>query len=107
MNKEEYLLTCVAEECAEIAKAACKALRFGLDDCAPGTTTTNAEHIKGEVRDLMAVIGMLQDMGSLPKQTLEENLRAAIAKREKVERFMQYSCERGCLTTQIEDGGSK
>ncbi len=31
MNKTEYLLVCLAEECAEIQQAVDKALRFGLD----------------------------------------------------------------------------
>ena len=32
MTREEHLLTIVAEECAEVAQRATKALRFGLTD---------------------------------------------------------------------------
>ena len=35
MNKQEYLLTCLSEECAEIQQAVSKALRFGLDNYNP------------------------------------------------------------------------
>lgn len=31
MNKAEHLLTCLAEECAEIQQAVSKALRFGVE----------------------------------------------------------------------------
>jgi len=35
VKQHEYLLTCLMEECAEVQKAATKALRFGLDDRGP------------------------------------------------------------------------
>jgi len=48
MNKTEYLLVCLAEECAEIQQAVDKALRFGLDVGFPGGKTTNAQDISRE-----------------------------------------------------------
>ena len=61
MNNTEHLLTCLMEECAEIQKAAAKALRFGLDDHAPDSGSTNADDISTEIIDLLAVIEMLKE----------------------------------------------
>ena len=49
MNRTEHLLACLAEECAEVAQAVGKALRFGLDDGYPGTDRKNADDIAKEL----------------------------------------------------------
>jgi len=36
MTRADHLLVIIMEECAEIQQATAKALRFGLDDAAPG-----------------------------------------------------------------------
>ena len=57
MNKTEHLLACLMEECAEIQKVAAKALRFGLDDHAPGEPMVpNSESIANECTDLLVYI---------------------------------------------------
>lgn len=43
MNQEEYLLVCLMEESSEIAQAAAKSLRFGLDDTHPNRPTETNE----------------------------------------------------------------
>ena len=65
MTKKEYLLTCLAEECIEVAKEVHKALRFGLDDTNPATKQTNAEAIKNELTDIVAVLEELKRVGVL------------------------------------------
>jgi hypothetical protein len=35
MNPTEHLLSCLAEECAEVAQRASKSLRFGLSEVQP------------------------------------------------------------------------
>lgn len=35
MNKVEHLLTCLAEECGELANEALKAMRFGVNNVGP------------------------------------------------------------------------
>ena len=55
MNETEYLLTCLSEECAEIAKQASKGIRFGLGDFEPGQSETNTRRIERELADLLAV----------------------------------------------------
>ena len=95
MNKTEHLLTCLIEECAEIQKAAAKALRFGLDDHAPGgVTVTNSESIAGECTDLLAIMEMLESEGIIPPFKTPQAIQM---KKDKVTKYMGYAKERGTL----------
>lgn len=93
MNKTEHLLTCLAEECAEIQQAVAKALRFGLEDGHPDKTTTNAQDIAKECVDVTAVIEMLESAGIIEVRSLE----AIGRKKTKVALYMDYAKERGTL----------
>lgn len=95
MNRQEHLLTILAEECAEVAQRASKALRFGLGEVQPGQELTNAERIVGELTDVFTVAMMLVDEGHL---VLENQQDAEAAKRAKVEKFLQLSEQLGTLT---------
>ncbi len=95
MNKTEHLLTCLAEECAEIQQAVTKSLRFGLDDGYPcKTKTTNAEDIAKECIDVIAIIEMLEDEGIIKKIG---TIQAIEQKKVKVKHYMEYAKERGTL----------
>lgn len=99
MTRTEYLLTCMAEECNEVAQRASKALRFGLHEVQPGQELTNAARIIQEWVDLVAVVEfMLADEGILNLKSFAGNFDSMIlAKKEKVEKFMAYSKELGTL----------
>ena len=95
MNRIEHLLTCVAEECAEVQQAVTKALRFGLNDGYPGTNRTNLGDLKKEITDLCAVLEMLEDEGIL---YVEGTRRKEIdQKKAKVCEFMRYAEKVGTL----------
>lgn len=99
MNREEHLLSIVAEECAEVAHSVSKAMRFGMVEVEPGQTETNASRIQSEYCDLMAAMQML---GECDKEIykgwdttrLEKHLKD---KKAKVEKFLKYSAMRGTL----------
>lgn len=95
MNEREYLLTCLAEECSEVAKCVSKALRFGLDDAEPGQALNNRERITEELFDLNAVATLCERagliLGVLP------NERAIQRKADKIERFKAISRDQGTL----------
>lgn len=94
MNHHEHLLTCLAEECAEVGQIVGKALRFGLNDKGPNHTLTNAQYLATEIGDVVALVEMLQ----------EAELISALdgmhigRKKERVKHFMEYAKQRGTLT---------
>lgn len=111
MNTTEHLLTCLSEECVEVAKECGKALRFGLDDKVTldpngprGTEgPTNAEKIAEEIIDLFAVYQMCVAKGILPEfglSTTHVDVISRVAKKQrKVESYMGYARKVGALAT--------
>lgn len=105
LNKTEYLLVKLAEECNEVGQRATKALTFGLTEVYqggdgsaypnPGQLTT-AETIMQEFADLSAVVRMLQDEKALHANwpVFEAQMEA---KRRKIEKYMEKSRARGIL----------
>lgn len=93
MNKKEYLLTCLIEECSEVQKEATKALRFGLDDNWK-ERGKQSDRIVHEFCDLLAIYDMLVEEGLLDDVTTEEMIQM---KKERVHKFMGYAKERGTL----------
>lgn len=97
MNIKEHLLTCLGEECAEIAQDCAKALRFGpsdrnvLDPKGP----TNVERLVQELNDLLGVADMLVVAGVLPMGWI--NKAAQEKKKMKVSKFIAYAREKGTL----------
>ena len=98
MNKKEYLLTCLSEECAEIQQAVSKALRFGLDNYDPKDSFINEAAIRWELNDLQAVKEMLVEEGILKAETNKESEYVRQCKKDKVKLFMNTSVDCGTLT---------
>lgn len=96
MNLIEYLLTSLAEECAETAQATTKALRFGLNNIKPGQEQSNLDRLADELEDIKVIIGMLEDNGVVLIPRYESAMKVA-RKREKVTRFMAYAKAIGTL----------
>ena len=95
MNRTEYMLTCLAEECFEVGQRVMKALRFGLNEVQAGQPLHNADRILEELHDLFAVAAILQAEGVIgpfvpPAGTVSRKL-------EKIERFMAISRATGAL----------
>lgn len=88
MALQNYLLVCLAEECAEIQHAIAKALRFGLDHEWPGRGITNRDAIRDELRDAFRLAARLH----------LDNFVGLADKGEKFERMMELSRSLGRLT---------
>lgn len=95
MTREEHLLLCLAEECAEVAQRVSKALRFGLDEVQEGQALSNRERITEELYDLVAVATICDReglvLGVIP------NDRAIQRKLAKIEKYFAISREQGTL----------
>ena len=93
MTRLEHLLTIAAEESAEVAQRISKALRFGLDEIEHSQEFTNAERIKNELTDLLAVVLMIEAEAKVLLVSSESYLESKQinAKMEKVEKYLAYS----------------
>ena len=90
MTRQEHLLDILIEECAEVIQRATKAKRFGMQEVQPDQDLTNERRIVYELNDLLGVADLL-----LGNQW--EDADAIIAKKRKVEHFLQYSEQCGTL----------
>lgn len=88
MNKTEYQLSCLSEECGETVQAIGKALRFGLDHVWPEKGETNRREIEREVAQILCVF---KELGF----TLHEE--DVLLKQKKLDKFMALSVELGTL----------
>ena len=98
MDITNYLLVCLMEESAEIAQAAAKSIRFGLDDSHPERVgETNEDDLLEELYQCIAVVEMLQENKNLKTLTNEEIQCIKNKKKEKMVKYMSYSKEKGQL----------
>lgn len=79
MNPAQHLLTCLAEECAEVAERICLGMERGFSSAPEGGLHTIAHHAAFELCDLMAVREMLHDAVLFPCAS-EDPLRVEQAK---------------------------
>lgn len=100
MNKQEYLLACLAEECDEVGQRCMKALRFSLGEVQDGQQLNNAERVVEELHDLVAVALLLYRTGALPGLGVMPSEETIEKKRRKIEKFMAISREHGALVDQ-------
>jgi hypothetical protein len=88
----------MAEECAEISEQASKiavratkCLRFGLDETQAGQLLPNHQRLWEELADLLAFGEVALELGIIKRDHLDR-------KKEKLEKFAEYSRRLGMLT---------
>lgn len=98
MNEEEYLLVCLMEEASEIAQAAAKSIRFGLDDTHPNRPTENNElDLLTEFYQLLTVMELLQENNLIQKISTDQIQKIKAKKKRKLTEYMKYSKDKGKL----------
>lgn len=97
MNRSQFLLMKLAEECAEVAQRAIKQIQFGKFEIQKDQPLTNAERLKQELLDLRSITRLLQRAGELPEITTDEETNALIAKRNKLQKYLNLSTSLGQL----------
>ncbi len=95
MNKNEYLLNKLSQECAEVSQRCSKAIEFGLTEIQEGQELDNAQRISDEYADLVAVFFMVCEAGLIKADP--EFAEKVAAKKEKVLKYMEYSRKVNCL----------
>ena len=95
MNRLQYLLQVLQEECDETSQRASKASRFTLEEIQHGQNHTNAERLVYEFNDLFAVMEMLHDEGYISKIIDRDAIKK---KKKKIEFFIEYSRKLGTVS---------
>jgi NTP pyrophosphatase (non-canonical NTP hydrolase) len=86
MNKKENeIMDILQEECAEVIQAVSKVRRFGIDNCKPGKSLTNREHLEEELGDLLAMVDIMLDQDIIAWGNLE------VAKKAKIKKLRKWS----------------
>jgi hypothetical protein len=118
MNDLEHKLTCLAEECSEVAicaneialaanqtaQRATKALRFGLEDVQPEQLLTNGQRLIAELNDLMGAVELLIEKGVIEWSI---DRKAVEAKKDKIKKYLVYSKECGTLQGATDESGKE
>lgn len=84
-NKQREVMNILSEECAEVIQAISKCHRFGMENFKPGKPLTNAQHLEGEIGDLLAMVDLLKSMQVVSDSGLES------AKQAKIEKLKKWS----------------
>ncbi len=96
MNRTQFLLTKLAEECNEVAQRALKAQQFGMDEVQEGQSENNEQRLTRELHDLFAAIETLVEEGYLPDPMEHpERFERIDAKKAKVEKYYRYALDHG------------
>lgn len=99
MRRQEHLIAIIAEEAAEVAQRATKALRFGIYEVQPGQEKNNLRRMLEDQCDLLAVVSMLLD-GKVGDPLPDFN-DLIEAKKKRVEKFLKYSEHCGTLDNPV------
>lgn len=102
MTLRQFYLTKLIEECQEVSQRAAKSIQFGTFEvqAQSGISTTenknqdktNANRLRDEVEDLLAVIQLVEDKtDDLPMISETESISRAVAKRLKIQKYLKYS----------------
>jgi hypothetical protein len=81
----EYLLMCLAEECAEVTQIASKTFRFGQHDTQPGRSDYNCTRLAYEIGDVLGIVDMLRECGIVIDEEIIAEARAS-----KKRRLMEF-----------------
>lgn len=93
MNYKEYLLVCLAEECAEVIQNCTKIQRFGWHDrnITIENARTNLEELNLEFNDIIAIVQLLAGRGV----DIGTDDKLIKAKTERTHKWANYAAQQG------------
>lgn len=107
MNKTEYLLTKLSEECAEVIQRCTKAQTFGLNEKQPGQELSNITRLASELHDLFIILSIASNTDDLKEIAgfLDGSVddQYSLRRAEKVKKYMSYSIDCGQLSMTKEE----
>jgi NTP pyrophosphatase (non-canonical NTP hydrolase) len=104
ISLEDHHLLLLMEECAEVAHAASKQLRFGADQIQPGQPHQNQTRLRMEILDLLACIRFLEQSGQIAKIYYPVDLDCHMhGKQPKIDAALRVSRAQGRLEAEAFD----
>lgn len=98
LSVRQFYLTKLAEECAEVAQRCAKSIQFGATEIQKDQDRTNAQRLRDEVEDLLAIITLVEMSTEdlMPIQVIEHVARS-VNKIAKVSKYLKYSQSLGMV----------
>ena len=95
LNKGQFLLLKLMEECAEVSQEASKCIQFGLYETYVEVGISNKERLERELNDLQAIIEIIKEQ--LCVDSNFSKLEDVEDKKEKLNKYLKYSHQLGCV----------
>lgn len=95
INRKQYLLLKLNEECVEVAQRCSKQIQFGKNERQKGQNHTNSERLEGELLDLFVIVRMLREAKEIGRPSRAQWLHALRKKRKKIDKYLKYSRKLG------------
>lgn len=92
ITEREYYLSCVGEECLEVAFRISKAIRFGLMEVQSEQKLNNWQRIAEEYDDLLTAMDVLLEQEGL---TYNRDIPTQQAKRAKIKYYLEHAKIKG------------
>lgn len=102
LNNTDFWHVKLGEECNEVAHRCAKILQYGPEEVQDGHASDNADRLRDELLDLIAVIDLMQKAGAIAPISKNEMETAREAKRAKLRKYYNLSFELG----RIQIGGA-
>ena len=94
MNEQDYYLTKIGEECAEITQRIFKLFQFGPAEVEPGQLRSNLQRVHSEILDLEATLTLARERLTIPPRP-DRFVEIVDKRRERMNKYKQLSVDLG------------
>ena len=90
LDKEQFLLLKLMEECAEVSKEASKCIQFGLEEIYEPLGISNKERLTNEIKDLLCILKLLQSHFEV-RSVVGVHKEDFLNKKQKLNTYLKHS----------------